>query len=778
MTGIGNIGVLGAGVMGAAIAAHAANAGVPAILLDIVPRGADDRSVLAKDAVARLLKTKPAPFMHPKAAELITPGNLEDDLELLAEADWICEAVIEDLAVKQDVYRRLDAVRRPGSIVTSNTSTIPLAKLIDGLPDTFAKDFAITHFFNPPRYMRLLEVVAGANTEARVIDALRAFADVTLGKEVVLCKDTPGFIANRIGIYWMAVALDEALALGLTVEEADAVIGRPMGVPKTGIFGLFDLTGIDLAPHVMSSMEALLQPEDAFRKLYSADSESSRLIAGMIEEGYIGRKGKGGFYRLATADGQRIKEARDLRTGEYRPAERPDFESLKAARDGLRALVEHDDTGGQYAWRVLSRTLAYVAGLVPEIADDIAAVDRAMRTGYAWAHGPFEQIDQLGVPWFVSKLRDEGLRVPRLLEAAGERPLYREEAGRAQYLTLSGDYADITRPEGVLKLADVKRGAEPIKRNRSASLWDLGDGIAGLEFHTKMNALDAESIAMVREAAAIDKQGYRALVIGHDGDSFSVGANIGLALFAANTAMWPLIEQNVKEGQEAFLALKYAPFPVVGAPAGMALGGGLEILLHCDSIQAHAETYMGLVEVGVGLIPSWGGTKEMILRTSSRPGRPGGPMPPLRQTFETIGLAKVSTSAAEARELGFLRDGDGITMNRDRVLAEAKARALEMAADYTLPDAPEIALPGPTARVAFELAVGTLVGNGQATEHDGVVARTLGEVISGGETDVTQSVSENGLLALERKALTSLVRLPATLDRMAHMLETGKPLRN
>ena len=778
MTDIGKIGVLGAGVMGAAIAAHAANAGVPVVLLDIVPEGADDRSVAAKDAVARLLKTKPAPFMHPKAAELITPGSLEDDLELLADADWICEAVIEDLAVKQDVYRRLDAVRRPGSIITSNTSTIPLAKLIEGAPATFAKDFAITHFFNPPRYMRLLEVVAGAETEARVIDTLRAFADVTLGKEVVLCKDTPGFIANRIGIYWMSVALSEALALGLTVEEADAVIGRPMGVPKTGIFGLFDLTGIDLAPHVMTSMEALLPPEDAFRRLYSADSEASRLISGMIEEGYTGRKGKGGFYRLAKANGQRVKEARDLKTGEYRPAEKPDFESLKAAKGGLRALVEHGDTGGQYAWRVLSQTLTYVAGLVPEIADDIAAVDRAMRTGYAWAHGPFEQIDQLGVPWFVSKLRDEGLPVPRILEIAGARPLYREEAGRAQYLTLAGDYADITRPQGVLKLADVKRGAEPIRRNGSASLWDLGDGVAGLEFHTKMNALDAESIAMVRVAAAIDKQGYRALVIGHDGDNFSVGANIGLALFAANTAMWPLIEQNVKEGQDAFLALKYAPFPVVGAPAGMALGGGMEILLHCDAIQAHAETYMGLVEVGVGIIPSWGGTKEMILRTSSRPGRPGGPMPPLRQTFETIGLAKVSASAAEARELGFLRDGDGITMNRDRVLADAKARALELVADYAPPDAPEIALPGPTARVAFELAVGTLVGNGQATEHDGVVACTLAEVISGGETDVTESVSENDLLALERKALTSLVRRPATLDRMAHMLETGKPLRN
>ena len=782
MAKIEKVAVLGAGVMGAAIAAHIANAGVPVALLDIVPEGAgegvDERSPLATGAIARMLKTQPAPFMETRAAKLVTPGDLEDDLALLADADWICEAVVEDVAVKHDVYRRLDAVRKAGSIVSSNTSTIPLAKLVAGLPARFARDFAITHFFNPPRYMRLLEVVGGPRTRRGALSALRAFADTALGKEVVRCNDTPGFIANRIGIYWSTVAMSEALDLGLSVEEADAIVGRPMGVPKTGIFGLADLTGIDLAPHVMQSMAALLAPDDPFFAVYDPEGRLSRLIAGMIAEGYTGRKGRGGFYRLAKSNGARVKEARDLESGAYRPAAKPDLASIDAARHGLRALVEHEDAGGRYAWRVLSKTLAYAASLVPEIAGDIVSVDRAMRAGYAWKRGPFEQIDELGVAWFADRLAAEGLAVPALLRIAGARPLYREHEGAQQYLTLGGEYVDIAVEAGAFRLADLKRESQPIAANASASLWDLGDGVACLEFHSKMNALDSASMAMVREAAKIDKKGYRALVIGNDADNFSVGANVGLALFAANTAMWPLLEQNVKEGQDVFLALKYAPFPVVGAPAGMALGGGCEVLLHCDAVQAHAESYIGLVEVGVGLIPSWGGTKELILRNTARTDRPGGPMPPLMRTFETIGLAKVSRSAAEARELGFLVPDDGITMNRNRVLADAKARALKLAKRYKPPAAPEVALPGPSARAAFTMAVDGLVKSGQASAHDGIVTRALAEAVSGGATDVTETVSEKELLALERDTISKLIKMPATLDRIEHMLETGKPLRN
>ncbi len=779
MADIRKVGVLGSGVMGSGIAAHVANAGVPVVLLDIVPEGANHRNALAAGAIARMVKTKPAPLMDPANAKLITPGNLEDDLGLLADCDWICEAVVENVAAKHAIYAKVDGVRRPGSILSSNTSTIPLATLLEGMPAGLAADFAVTHFFNPARYMRLLEIVAGPETRADAIETLHVFADHRLGKEVVFCKDTPAFIANRIGIFWSTVAMAEALDMGLSVEEADAIVGRPMGIPKTGIFGLMDLTGIDLAPHINESMLELLPADDPFREVFDPQGALAKLIAQMIEEGNTGRKGKGGFYRLAQHNGARVKEARDLVTGEYRIADKPRFEGVDAARrGGLRALVEHPDRGGQYAWRVLRQVLRYAAALVPEISDDIVAVDRAMRTGYAWKQGPFEQIDALGPAWLAERLRADGLPVPKFLEVAGERPLYREDDATVRYLGVEGAYHDIATRGGAWRLADIKRGAERIAGNGAASIWDLGDGVACLEFHSKMNSIDGDIIAMIREAAKIDKRGYKALVIGNDAQNFSVGANIGLALFAANTAMWPLIEQSVRGGQDAVLALKYAPFPVVGAPAGMALGGGCEVLLHCDAIQAHAESYIGLVELGVGLIPGWGGTKELVMRNHLAAGRPGGPMPPVVAAFETISLAKVATSAAEARRLMFLRAYDGITMNRDRVLADAKARALELAVDYQPPEPAEIVLPGPTGRIALEMAVDGVVKPGKATAHDGVVARALARVVSGGETDVTETMSEKDLMALERDAFLGLIRTPATLDRMEHMLATGKPLRN
>ena len=779
MADIRRVGVLGSGVMGSGIAAHVANAGVPVVLLDIVPEGANDRNALAASAIARMVKTKPAPLMDPANAKLITPGNLEDDLGLLADCDWICEAVVENVAAKHAIYAKVDGVRRAGSILSSNTSTIPLATLLEGMPAGLAADFAVTHFFNPARYMRLLEIVAGPETRADAIETLHVFADHRLGKEVVFCKDTPAFIANRIGIFWSTVAMAEALDMGLSVEEADAIVGRPMGIPKTGIFGLMDLTGIDLAPHINESMLELLPADDPFREVFDPEGALAKLIARMIEEGNTGRKGKGGFYRLAQHNGARVKEARDLVTGEYRIADKPRFESVDAARrGGLRALVEHPDKGGQYAWRVSRQVLRYAAALVPEISDDIVAIDRAMRTGYAWKQGPFEQIDALGPAWLAERLRADGLPVPKFLDVAGDRPLYREDGATVRYLGVDNAYHDIVAREGAWRLAAIKRGAERIAGNGAASIWDLGDGVACLEFHSKMNSIDGDIIAMIREAAKIDKRGYKALVIGNDAQNFSVGANIGLALFAANTAMWPLIEQSVRGGQDAFVGLKYAPFPVVGAPAGMALGGGCEVLLHCDAIQAHAESYIGLVEFGVGLIPGWGGTKELVMRNHLAAGRPGGPMPPVVAAFETISLAKVATSAAEARRLMFLRPTDGITMNRDRLLADAKARALELALDYRPPEPVEIVLPGPTGRIALEMAVDGVVKPGKATAHDGVVARALARVVSGGETDVTETVSEKDLMALEREAFLGLIRTPATLDRMEHMLATGKPLRN
>ncbi|MBM3517459.1 MAG: 3-hydroxyacyl-CoA dehydrogenase/enoyl-CoA hydratase family protein [Alphaproteobacteria bacterium] len=778
MSAIRKVAVIGAGVMGSGIAAHVANAGTPVVLLDIVAKG-ERRSALAEAAIERLGKQSPAPLMDPRNVERITPGNLGDDLGLLADCDWICEAVLENLAIKHATYRTLEAARRPGSIITSNTSTIPLKALVEGLPGSFVRDFAITHFFNPVRYMRLLEVVPGPSTRADALAALGGFADERLGKTVVRCKDTPGFIANRIGIFWSTVAMVEALALGLSVEEADAIVGAPMGIPKTGIFGLMDLTGIDLAPHINDSMLKLLPAEDPFRIVFDAHGPLARLIADMIREGHTGRKGKGGFYRLVTADGERRKEARDLATGAYRPAEKPEFESARAARrGGLRALVEHADAGGRYAWRVLSQVLSYAAELVPEISDDVAAVDTAMRTGYAWKQGPFEQIDALGTAWFAERLAADGRPVPPLLAAAAGRPFYREAGAAAEVLSPAGRYVSIAVRPDAWRLADKKRGRQPIASNPSASLWDVDDGVACLEFHSKMNAIDAGTLALVVRAAQLHRQGFKALIIGNDGENFSVGANIGLALFAANAAMWPLLEQNVKAGQDAYLGLKYAPFPVVGAPAGMALGGGCEILLHCSAIQAHAETYMGLVETGVGIIPAWGGTKEMVSRAALAPGRPGGLMPPVAQAFETISLAKISRSAAEARALGFLRPGDGITMNRDRLLADAKAKALDLARDYQPPKPAEIVLPGPSGRVALDLAVTGFVKAGKASRHDQFVARALATVVTGGGTDMTEAVSEKQLLALEREAFLALIRLPKTLDRMEHTLATGKPLRN
>jgi 3-hydroxyacyl-CoA dehydrogenase len=775
--------VIGAGVMGSGIAAHFANAGVPVFLLDIVPaevkegRG-NDRSVVARTAIDRMLKTEPAPFMHKKAARLVTPGNIDDDLDKLAGVDWIVEAVVENPRIKADLYARLDKVRKPGSVVSSNTSTIPLHHLIQGQSDAFARNFLITHFFNPPRYMRLLELVAGEQTRPEAVAAIADFADRRLGKGVVTCKDRPGFIANRIGTFWMQAAINAALDLGLTVEEADAVVGRPMGVPKTGVFGLLDLVGLDLMPHVSRSMLATLPPDDPYRAIY----RDVDLFTRMIAEGYTGRKGKGGFYRLVRgADGARVKEAIDLQTGQYRRSEKAVLDSVEAARKGLPALVGHPDKGGQYARRVLVQTLAYAAGLVPEIADDVVAVDDAMKLGYNWKYGPFELIDQLGADWLAGEIRAAGQPVPPLLETAAGRSFYRVEGGRLQYLTIAGAYADRLRPDGVLLLSDIKRASRPLAKNGSASLWDVGDGVVCLEFHSKMNALDTDILAMTRQALGLigdGKGAWKALVIHNEGENFSVGANLGLALFAINVAMWPQVEQLVQAGQETYKALKYAPFPVVGAPSGMALGGGCEILLHCAAVQAHAESYIGLVEVGVGLVPGWGGCKEMLTRAMLNPKRPQGPMPPIAQVFETVGLAKVGKSAAESRELMYLRPTDGITMNRDRLLADAKVRALELAADYRPPEPVALRLPGPTARAAVGMVVEGFVQQGKATPHDIVVSAALGEVLSGGDTDITVELGEEDLLALERRAFMALIRTPGTIARIEHMLNTGKPLRN
>jgi 3-hydroxyacyl-CoA dehydrogenase len=773
---IARVAVIGAGVMGAGIAAHIANAGLPVLLLDVRAAPPAAPSAVAAAAIERLLRTDPAPLMDRANARLITPGTVEDDLGRIAACDWIIEAVVEDRAVKQALYRRIEAVRRPGSIVSSNTSTLQRAALVEGLPARFRQDFLITHFFNPPRYMRLLELVAGPETSAEAVARIRDFADHRLGKGVVDAKDTPGFVANRIGVFWIQAAVVEAIDGGLAIEEADAVMGRPIGVPKTGIFGLLDLVGLDLQPKVDASLAAALPPDDPYQAL----RRDFPLLRRLIAEGYTGRKGKGGFYRLNRAGGGRVKEALDLATGTWRTAEKPRLDSVDAARAGLRRLLEHPDKGGRYAWRVLSATLAYAAALVPEIADDVVAADRAMKLGFAWKWGPFELIDRIGARWLAERLAGEGRAVPPLLRAAAAAEgFYRVAGGRRQHLRPDGSYADLVRPEGVLLLEDVKLAGPPLARNGSASLWDLGDGVACLEFHSKMNALDSDSLALARQALDIVGKRMKALVVYNEGENFSVGANIGLALFAANVALWPMIESLVEEGQKTWRRIKYAPFPVVGAPSGMALGGACELLLHCAAIEAHAESYIGLVETGVGLIPGWGGCAELLARCAARPGRPGGPMPPVMQAFETIGLAKVARSAAEARQLGFLSATDGITMNRDRLLAAAKARALALAEGYRPPAPAPLPLPGRTGKAALGLALDGLVLQGKATPHDRTVALALAEVLTGGpEADAARPTGEEQISRLERQAFMRLLREPATLARMEHTLATGKPLRN
>ena len=770
--------VIGAGVMGSGIAAHIANAGIPVLLLDIVPKGANDRSAIAKGAIDKMLKTEPAPFMTKRAAARVTPGNIEDDLAKLAEVDWIVEAVLENPKIKHDLYAKVDAVRKKGSVVSSNTSTIPLAMLTQGMSDQFVQDFMITHFFNPPRYMRLLEIVAGDKTRRDAVDAIRRFGDVVLGKGVVDCKDTPGFIANRIGAYHMQAAFNEALDLNLTVEEADLIGGRPMGLPRTGTFGLMDLVGIDLMPHISASLLATLPKSDDYHRVY----RDSPLITKMIQGGYTGRKGKGGFFRINKEGGKKTKEAIDLKTGEYRPEQKAELASAAAGRKGLKALVGHPDKGGQYAWRVLSQSLSYAASLVPEIADTIVDVDAAMKLGYNWGQGPFEMIDALGTGWFAEKLKADGKPVPKLLEIAAGRPFYRIEGGRQQFLQTNGEYADLKRPDGVLLLADIKRNSKPVSKNGSAALWDIGDGVLCLEFTGKMNALDPDVMAQLRRAMEIIGDGksgpFKALVVYTDADNFSVGANLGLVLFAVNIALWPLLEQQIQDGQQTYKALKYAPFPSVAAPAGTALGGGCEIVMHCSAVQAHAESYIGLVEVGVGVIPGWGGCKELLTRHFLNKRRPGGPIPPIAAAFETISTAQVSKSAFEAKEKLFLRESDGITFNRDRVLADAKARALELAKSYTPPEPVELRLPGAGARQAMDLAVEGFALQGKATRHDVVVSGELARVLSGDKTDVTQPLQEDDLLALERRSFMRLLKNPATIDRIEAMLETGKPLRN
>jgi 3-hydroxyacyl-CoA dehydrogenase len=797
---ISKVAVIGSGVMGSGIAAHIANSNTSVILLDIVPKDAKSRNQLTEGALAKMEKADPAMLTSPKKMKYIEIGNLEDDLKKLGECDWIIEVVLEDLNIKQATYKKINEFRKKGSIVSSNTSTIPLEKLTAGIGGDFEKDFLITHFFNPPRYMRLMELVVGRSTRKDAIETIRNFCDVKLGKGVVECKDSPGFIANRIGTFWLTRALNEAISQKTPVEVADLMMGKPIGVPKTGVFGLMDLIGIDLMPLIAKSFASNLAKDDEFNKIFNFPPVLQKMIA----DGYTGRKGKGGFYTLEKGEGgKKIKKSINLQTGEYKESKKPRLTSSEAGKKSLSDIFAIADEGSKYLWPVLRDTLVYSANLAGQIADEIKDIDSAMKLGYNWKYGPFELIDRFatadktGVQIFNEMLAKDGVKIPAILQKANNQPLYKVESGERKFYTLASNYKSIPFNPDAWDLAEIKLKSKPILKNPSASLWDIGDGVVCFEFTSKMNSLDPTILELLVKSTEEVKKNYKAMIVGNDSDNFTVGANIGVLLFAANTAAWKEIDGIIKQGQDAYMGLKYAPFPVVGAPAGMALGGGCELLVHCDAVQSHVELYSGLVEVGVGLVPGWGGCKEFIYRQLKKraesdawaakmggwfswlsPVKTLNTMPAFGEAMINISTAKVSRSAEEAKSMLILNEKSGITMNRGRVLADAKKKALSLVPNYSAPVTYNINLPGKSARTAMEMRMKDMVRTNQITEYDLVVTRACAWVLSGGNTDITKEITEQGMLDLEREAFVELVKNKGTLDRIEHMLETGKPLRN
>jgi 3-hydroxyacyl-CoA dehydrogenase len=786
--------VIGAGIMGAGIAAHLANVGIPSVLLDIVPPDARDsrdraaRNRITQTGLDRAIKARPASaFYDARATRLITIGNVEDDFARVGEADWIVEVVIEQLDVKRETYARIEQVRKPGSIVSSNTSGIPARLLTAGRGDDFRRHFLITHFFNPVRFMKLLELVPDTETDPELMRFMTAFSTERLGKGTVLCKDTPNFIGNRIGSYGFMTAVRRMLAEGLKIEEVDAIFGPPMGRPRSAVFRTADIAGIDTLVHVADNLHANL-PDDPQREIFRVPD----FIREMVARKWLGDKTGQGFYkRVPGADGQSEILALDPATMEYRSQDAARFASLDAARgkddplDRVRTVLAADDRAGRYAWGVTAATYLYTAGVTPEIAHDIPSVDNAMRWGYAWERGPFEIWDALGVAAIAQRMTGEGRTLPPLVEQAlsrGQGHFYRGEAPRAYFDFTSSAFVPEPRRVPTLPLAPLKRAGKVVKENPSASLIDLGDGVLGLEFHTKLNTIDEDMVTMMRGAIEEAQRNWRALVIGNDAPDFSAGANAAMVLMGAAMGQFQLIDQGVRNLQQAHLALKYSSVPVVVAPAGRALGGGCEIIMHGHHVRAAAESYIGLVEVGIGLIPAGGGCKEMLARWAQMAPE-HGPFAAARHAFEIIAVATVSTSAAEARQYGFLRQTDAITLDRERLLADAKADALALAdkrdrGEWKPPEPPTFRLPGVGGRLALVQGVDNLRLQGKVSEHDQVVASKLAYVLTGGDCSPLDVLTEQQILDLEREAFVSLCGMRKTQERIEYTLRTGKPLRN
>ncbi|MCP2503420.1 MAG: 3-hydroxyacyl-CoA dehydrogenase/enoyl-CoA hydratase family protein [Candidatus Thalassarchaeaceae archaeon] len=775
---IKKVAVIGSGVMGAGIAAHCANAGCEVLLLDIVPDGSSDRNAISKNAVNKMQKSNPEMLMVKENSKLISSGNIEDHLYKLETYDWVIEVIIENLEIKRKLYKDIAENIGDETILSSNTSTIPRSELISDMSPSLSSRFLITHFFNPPRYLPLLEVVSGPEVDKEILNRFCTFADLDLGKRVTMCNDSPGFIGNRLGIYFIQRAYKATIDHGLSIEQADAMLGRPIGLPKTAVFSLMDLVGIDLIPHVTGSLISHLQKTDPFHEIAGAGKET---VASMIEEGYTGRKGKGGFYRLNKESGKKVKEARNLISGEYNTAERrAGYPSAKMGKRGLSAIMDCDDKGSDFVTDVLLDTLSYAAYIVPEVSDDIYAIDGAMKVGYNWKNGPFEMMDSIGIKSMVQRLQESNRNVPPFLSLALEKgSFYNVEDREITRLSPDGEMVIVDRSEEILTVADLRRRGKPLKRNSSASIWDMGDDVLLVEYHTKMNAMDPMNMEMLLNAVDMaENEDWKGVVIGNDAPNFCAGANLGLALFAANLAAWKELDDFIGLGQDTYQTLKYSEVPIVAASSGLCLGGGAEVLMHCDAVQAHSESYVGLVEVGVGIIPAWGGCKEYLGRLKEFGLVPNGPMGAVMKAFEVIGTAQVAKSAEQARTMGFLSPNDRVTMNRDRLLADAKKLLIEISNDYIPPEPRTYSLPGISGKVALQLAVNDLALSGKVTPHDVIVTNALADILSGGDTDVTDLLNEDDILAMEKETIVRLAKNTDTLDRMQHMLETGKPLRN
>jgi 3-hydroxyacyl-CoA dehydrogenase len=812
MKHIHKVAILGAGTMGARIAAHFANTGVPSLLLDILPPDAPPngaaRNKIAAAGLDGAIKSKPAAFFEASLSRLVAVGNFDDDLKRLAEVDWIIEAVIENLEIKRSLLKKVEAIRKPGTIVTTNTSGLPVAKIAEGFSEDFRRSWFGTHFFNPPRYMRLLELIPTPEADPALIDAVTHFCDTQLGKGVVLAKDTPNFIANRIGTFSVLNVMRLMQEMDLSIEEIDALTGQAVGWPRSATFRTIDLVGLDILGHVVTNMTENVHDE-------RSELQIPAFFRQMLERKWLGDKTKGGFYKKTkSAEGKEDERlALDWKTLEYHPRQKPKFAALDIAKNiedtgaRIRMLLGLDGNAGGAAqkpdrasiflWAALSDLWTYSANRIPEISDSIVEIDRAMRLGFNWELGPFELWDAAGVEATVARMKKEGRPVAANVEkllASGQKSWYADDprtpSGRKYWDLATGNWQPVAVPPGVWSVEVAKKSSGVVKKNSSASLVDLGDGVACIEFHSKMNALGADIISLIIQTLKPGGPGdaFDAFVITNDAQNFSVGANLMLLLMSVQEEEWDDVDLAIRQFQGMTQAIKFSPKPVVIAPFGLALGGGCEVSLHAAARQPHAELYMGLVEVGVGLLPGGGGCKEMLLRAvdsavSIRPGGRGESvelMEAMKKAFETIATAKVSTSAHEARGLGFLSSSDQITMNRERVLSDAKASALQLARAGYEPPVMRTDIPAPGENVLAALKMGVhLMRQGEyISDHEQKLATKIAEVLCGGNITPGTPVSEQYLLDLEREAFKSLCGEKKTQERIQFTLKTGKTRRN